>query len=98
VTASLKSRTEASIIRGIGFSIAGYFLFSLQDATIKSLATGFTAPQILFMRSIVVVPFCLAVFGPGVAARALVSPMKFRLLLRSVVIVIAWAFYYTAAR
>jgi drug/metabolite transporter (DMT)-like permease len=98
VTASLKSRTEASIVRGIGLSILGYFLFSLQDATIKWLATGFAAPQILFMRSIVVVPFCLAFFGPGVAARALVSPMKFRLLLRSVVIVIAWAFYYTAAR
>lgn len=95
---NLKSHAEATVIRGIGFSIAGYFLFSLQDATIKWLAMGFTAPQILFMRSIVVVPFCLCFFGPGVAPRALVSPMRFRLLLRSVVIVVAWAFYYTAAR
>jgi drug/metabolite transporter (DMT)-like permease len=98
VSASLKSRTEASVIRGIGLSVAGYFMFSLQDATIKWLATGFTAPEILFMRSLVVVPFCLCFFGPRLAPRALVSPMRFRLLLRSVVIVIAWGFYYTAAR
>ena len=86
------------MIRGIGLSFAGYFLFSLQDATIKWLATSFTSPQILLMRSLLVVPFCLAFFGPGVASRAVVSPMRFRLLIRSIVIVIAWAFYYTAAR
>jgi drug/metabolite transporter (DMT)-like permease len=95
---SPQSRGGATVLRGIGFSVAGYFLFSLQDATIKWLAAGFTSPQILFMRSVVVVPFCLALFGPGVVPRALVSPMRFRLLVRSVVIVIAWAFYYTAAR
>ena len=98
MSSGVKSLAEASVIRGIGLSVAGYFLFSLQDATIKWLATEFTAPEILFMRSVVVVPFCLAFFGPGVASRALVSPVRFRLLLRSVVIVVAWAFYYTAAR
>jgi len=98
VTTLPKPVTELSVIRGIGFSVAGYFLFSLQDATIKWLAADFSAPQILLMRSLVVVPFCLCFFGPGLAPRALVSPMRFKLLLRSVVIVIAWAFYYTAAR
>jgi len=92
------AKKEASVITGIGLSVAGYFMFSLQDATIKWLATGFSAPEILVMRSLVVLPICLCVFGPGVAARALVTPMRFRLLLRSVVIVVAWAFYYTAAR
>jgi drug/metabolite transporter (DMT)-like permease len=92
------AKQEASVITGIGLSVAGYFMFSLQDATIKWLATGFSAPQILLMRSLVVLPICLCVFGPGVAPRALASPMRFRLLLRSVVIVVAWAFYYTAAR
>jgi drug/metabolite transporter (DMT)-like permease len=98
VTAGRKPVGGATVLRGIAFSLAGYFLFSLQDATIKWLATGFTSPQILFMRSVVVVPFCLVLFGPGVAPRALVSPMRWRLLVRSIVIVIAWAFYYTAAR
>jgi drug/metabolite transporter (DMT)-like permease len=98
VTADPRPHAGAPVLRGIGFSVAGYILFSLQDATIKWLATGFTAPQMLFMRSVVVVPFCLVLFGPGVAPRALVSPIRFQLLLRSVVIVIAWAFYYTAAR
>ena len=69
-------------------------------ARVRGLASGFgpvwvTRPD---ARSLVVVPFCLCFFGPGIAPRALVSPMRFRLLLRSVVIVIAWAFYYTAAR
>ena len=98
MTADPRPHAGATVLRGIGFSVAGYFLFSLQDATIKWLATGFTAPQMLFMRSVVVVPFCLVLFGPGVAPRALVSPIRFQLLLRSVVIVVAWAFYYTAAR
>jgi drug/metabolite transporter (DMT)-like permease len=98
VTPDRNPRAGAAVIRGIGFSVVGYFLFSLQDATIKWLATNFTSPQILLMRSLVVVPFCLVFFGPGVAPRALVSPMRFRLLVRSVVIVIAWGFYYTAAR
>jgi drug/metabolite transporter (DMT)-like permease len=93
-----KPVSEPSVIRGIAFSVAGYFLFSLQDATIKWLAAGFSAPQLLFMRSLVVVPVCLCVFGPGLAPRALVSPMRLKLLVRSMVIVIAWAFYYTAAR
>jgi len=93
-----KPVSEPSVIRGIALSVAGYFLFSLQDATIKWLAAGFSAPQLLFMRSLVVVPVCLCVFGPGLAPRALVSPMRLKLLVRSVVIVIAWAFYYTAAR
>lgn len=98
MTSNPKPLGGATVLRGIGYSVVGYFLFSLQDATIKWLATSFTSPQILLMRSLVVVPFCLVLFGPSVAPRALVSPMRFRLLLRSIVIVIAWAFYYTAAR
>ncbi len=98
MTSDPKPVAGATVIRGIGLSVVGYFLFSLQDASIKWLASEFASPQILLMRSLVVVPFCLAFFGPGVAPRALMSPMRFRLLIRSIVIVIAWAFYYTAAR
>ena len=89
---------EYSVIRGIGFAVAGYLLFSLQDATLKWLAADFSAPQMLFMRSLVVVPVCLCLSGPGLAGRALVSPMRFKLLVRSVVILAAWTLYYTAAR
>ncbi len=98
MSANPNSGSDASVVRGIGFSVAGYFLFSLQDATVKWLSAGFTAPEMLFMRSLVVVPFCVVLFGLDVVPRAIVSPMRYRLLIRSVLIVIAWAFYYTAAR
>src|SRR6266566_4901424 len=46
---------RGSVVVGIGLAVLAYLLFSLQDATIKWLAAGFTAPQILLMRSVVIV-------------------------------------------
>ena len=56
---------RGSVVVGIGLAVLAYLLFSLQDATIKWLATGFMAPQILLMRSVVIVPLCMAL---GLAA------------------------------
>jgi drug/metabolite transporter (DMT)-like permease len=90
--------TKGSVIAGIGLAASAYFLFSLQDASIKWLAAGFTAPQILFMRSVAIVPFCLAVGGPRLVLRAAASPIRRQLVWRSLVLLAAWFCYYSAAR
>jgi drug/metabolite transporter (DMT)-like permease len=90
--------TKGSVIAGIGLAASAYFLFSLQDASIKWLAAGFAAPQILFMRSVAIVPFCLIVGGPNLVVRAAVSPIRLQLVWRSLVLLAAWACYYSAAR
>jgi len=86
------------VIAGIGLAASAYFLFSLQDASIKWLAAGFSAPQILFMRSVAIVPFCLAIGGPNLIVRAAISPIRLQLVWRSLVLLAAWACYYSAAR
>src|SRR5260221_14018079 len=89
---------RGSVVAGIGLAASAYLLFSLQDATIKWLATGFTAPQILLMRSLVIVPLCIALGGPKLVVRAVVSPIRLQLVLRSLVLLAAWSCYYSAAR
>src|SRR5471032_2625734 len=84
---------RGSVVVGIGLAALAYLLFSLQDATIKWLATGFTAPQILLMRSVVIVPLCIALGGPKLVVRAVVSPIRLQLVWRSLVLLGAWSCY-----
>jgi drug/metabolite transporter (DMT)-like permease len=86
------------VLLGIGLAVAANFLFSLQDATVKWLVAGYSPPQILFMRSLIIVPFCLAFGGRRVIRQAIASPVRRQLLWRSLVILAAWFAYFTAAR
>jgi drug/metabolite transporter (DMT)-like permease len=83
---------------GILLTIAGYFLFSLQDATVKWLVAGHPVTQILFMRSITIAAVCLLVGRERLVRRCIDSPNKLALLLRGALILVAWSCYYTAAR
>jgi drug/metabolite transporter (DMT)-like permease len=87
-----------TVVAGIGFAIAAYLLFSVQDAGVKWLVAGFPVPEVMAMRSAVILPFCVAFAGPQVVRRAVVSPIRLQLLLRSLVLVAAWVCYYTASR
>jgi drug/metabolite transporter (DMT)-like permease len=98
MTAQSPQGMTSTVVSGIGFAAVAYFLFSMQDATTKWLVAGFPVPQILFMRSLVIVPFCLAFAGPRVAVRAAVSPVRLQLAWRALVLIGAWACYFTAAR
>jgi drug/metabolite transporter (DMT)-like permease len=83
---------------GIVLTIAGYFLFSLQDATVKWLVAGYPVTQILFMRSVTIVVLCLLLGRARLVRRCLHSRNKLALLLRGALILTAWLCYYTAAR
>src|SRR5215469_3398642 len=98
MAADARSAPHEPVLAGIGFALAGYLLFSLQDATIKWLSAEFPAPQILFLRSLIIVPFCLFLGGRGTARRALTSPIRLQLLWRSLLLLAAWLCYYSAAR
>jgi drug/metabolite transporter (DMT)-like permease len=102
MSAPSSSVAKGSVVAGIGLAAAAYLLFSLQDATIKFLVADFPAPQILFMRSAAIVPFCLALGGPRgsprLALRAARSPIRLQLVWRSLVLLGAWFCYYSSSR
>src|SRR5262245_5751976 len=83
---------------GILLTIAGYFLFSLQDATVKGLVTGYPVTQILFIRSVTIAGLCLLLGRARLVRRCVDSRNKLALLLRAALILAAWYCYYTAAR
>jgi hypothetical protein len=68
---------------GILISMAGYFLFSLQDATVKWLVADHPVPQILFMRSVTIVAICLVLGRGSLIRQCAASHNKLPLLLRA---------------
>ncbi len=91
-------RPRARVVTGIALAACGYALFSLQDAAVKWLVTSYAVPQILFVRSAVVVLIALGV-GGGRRAVADVgrSRNKTAMVFRAAVILGAWLLFYTAA-
>jgi len=78
--------------------MASWACFSLQDAIVKSLVVDLPVPEVLFGRSAVIVALSLG-FLRGPDWRALAIPAHLRsIALRSALILIAWACYYTASR
>ena len=88
----------------MALGVGAYFLFSGHDAAIKWLVSG--APgepalfvwQVLFARSAFIVTAVLIAGRRRVLERAVLTPEKPRLALRSAIILFAWLSYYSAAR
>jgi drug/metabolite transporter (DMT)-like permease len=83
---------------GILLSISGYFVFAMQDATVKWLVADHPVMQVLFMRSITIVVLCLILGRGALVRQAVGSRNKGPLLLRGAFILAAWGCYYTASR
>lgn len=85
-------------IAGIALACAGYACFSLQDAMVKWLVASYEVPEILFMRSLVIV------LVAGVLVRYRRHPSIFRspyrgtVVLRAGLMLLAWLLFYNAAR
>jgi len=87
-----------TVSSGILLTSFAYFLFSLQDASVKWLVVGLPVWQILFIRSVTMFALC-AVFGGRPLLRAAQrSPVLKPLLLRNLLLLAAWLSYYNAAR
>ncbi len=92
------SRASPRVLAGIGLATAGYALFSAQDAIVKWLVVSYSVPQVLLVRSLVIVAIALAVGGPRTLGRVAASPNKRALALRACLILGAWFLYYSASR
>ncbi len=98
MTPTIVSSARERVLTGILLTSVGYFLFSLQDASIKLMVVGFSVWQILFFRSATIVSLVLVIGGRKVVADTARSPVLGAMLLRSFVILSAWLCFYTAAR
>ncbi len=86
------------VVVGIGLGVLAYSLFATHDAANKWLAASLPVWQVLFFRSSTIVLGAL-VFGRGaLLARVVATPLKWQLLSRGALTLVAWLLYYSASR
>jgi drug/metabolite transporter (DMT)-like permease len=86
------------VLWGIYCSIGAFFLFACQDATVKWLVAGLAVPQILFFRSLTILALISAWRGPKAWNELAQSRDLGPLVLRGVLMLGAWLFFYNAAK
>ncbi len=89
---------QKTVSSGILLTTFAYFLFSLQDASVKWLVVALPVWQILFIRSVTIFSLCLAIGGRPLMTAARHSPVLKPLFLRNLLLLAAWLCYYNAAR
>lgn len=87
-----------TVLSGVALTVFAYFLFAMQDASVKLLAAGLPIAQILFVRSVVILALCLAVGGKRLPLEIVRSPVLVPMLSRNVLLLLAWLTFYTASR
>ncbi|KRB55038.1 hypothetical protein ASE04_04740 [Rhizobium sp. Root708] len=91
-------KTTASPLVGIALASAGYACFALQDALVKWLVADYEVPQILFMRSLVIVLVTGVLLRYRRHPSIFKSPYRNTVVLRAALMLIAWLLFYNAAR
>ena len=87
-----------SVMPGIGFILLAWMLFALHDASIKLLVANLSAWQVLFVRSLIVLPACLMLRRRTGVATEVPPLVRGRLVVNALIYALAWIAYYTAAR
>ena len=87
-----------TVLSGIVMTTFSYFLFSLQDASVKWLVVGYSVWQILFTRSITILVLCLVIGRGKLVRSAISSPVIKPLFVRNLLLLAAWLSYFNAAR
>ncbi len=85
-------------IAGIALACAGYACFSLQDAMVKWLVASYEVPEILFMRSLVIVLVAGVLVRYRRHPSIFKSPYRGTVVLRAGLMLLAWLLFYNAAR
>lgn len=75
-----------------------YADFSIHDAIIKWLVTDLPVWEVVFARSVVIFLIAAVAGGRRVALRALTTPLRWPLVGRSILLLVAWLLYFVAAR
>lgn len=89
---------HSSPLTGIALACAGYSFFAIQDAAVKWLVPTYAVPQILFVRSVVIVVLSTVLVRHYGHPSILASRNKGSLFLRAMLMLVAWLCYYSAAR
>lgn len=87
-----------SVVIGVVSTICAYFMFSLQDASVKWLVVGQPVVQILFVRSITILLICIAIGRGEVIVQSVNSPILRPMFLRALLLFAAWLSYYNASK
>ena len=87
-----------STLGGMALAACAYSMFSLQDASVKWLVASYPVPEILCLRSLVIVAVALVAGRGGRVLGAIArSRNKAALLARGGLILLAWTLFYAAA-
>lgn len=92
------SGETTSPLTGFALACGGYSLFAIQDAAVKWLVAAYAVPQVLFLRSVVIVTLSSVLVRRYRHPSILVSPHRASLFLRAMLMLAAWLCYYSAAR
>jgi S-adenosylmethionine uptake transporter len=95
---SRSSDTSQNPLIGISLACAGYSLFAIQDAVVKWLVADYSVPQILFIRSIIIVAIAGFMVRRLRHPSILKSAHRSSLILRAGLMLAAWMSFYSAAR
>jgi drug/metabolite transporter (DMT)-like permease len=82
---------------GIALTIFAYMLFTAHDATIKLLVVTIPVWQVLFFRSCTILLGCFLFEGPSLVRKVARSPIIKPMIVRSMLLLVAWISYYSAA-
>ncbi|MFT3999813.1 MAG: DMT family transporter [Rhizobium sp.] len=94
----ISGTTEKGPIAGIALACAGYACFALQDAMVKWLVASYEVPEILFIRSLVIVVVAGVLVRYRRHPSIFQSPYRGTVVLRAALMLIAWLLFYNAAR
>ncbi|TCL64128.1 DMT family transporter [Rhizobium sp. BK251] len=85
-------------LAGVALASAGYACFALQDAIVKWLVADYEVPEILFMRSLVIVVVTGVLLRFYRHPSILKSPYRGTVVLRAALMLVAWLLFYNAAK
>jgi drug/metabolite transporter (DMT)-like permease len=98
MTTLAPQRVEAASLKGMALGILAYSLFAFHDALVKGAIYTLPAPQILFVRSIVILALCIAIGRGNVFIGLWQSQNRLLILGRGFMTLAAWVMYYSAGR
>ena len=84
------------VFQSVGWLCAGIFVFSLQDLVVKSLSGVYPVHEFIVIRSVAAIPFLFVLVWRAGGLRATRSPRAGVLLLRSVLMLLAYTTYFLA--
>jgi S-adenosylmethionine uptake transporter len=92
------STAASRTMSGVAFAMGGWAVFSLQDAIVKFLVVDLPVPEVLLARSVVIVAIVSLISKPADFAVMKQPRHAGAILLRALVILVAWLAYYRASR